>query len=248
MNNELNNLGILISGNGTTMEAVIRSCRDDILQGKINSAIVISSKKNAGGIEKVKLLDVPFEVIRKKDFTTDKDFGSKLLEILGGYKVNLVVQMGWLTKTPEEVVREFEGRIFNQHPGSLDPDHLGNDGNPLDFGGQGMYGIHVHETVLKFQELAQRRFPTEATIHRVTAKYDQGRVVAKREVLVLDNDTAEILSQRVLPVEHALMIDFLDQLSKGQVHELRREVPLIKIGEEGLLIQAKQFDTAIRRN
>lgn len=228
---------MLISGSGSTMQAIAKACLFGELKNKITPVVVISSRKDAKGIQKALDLKIPVFIIQPKE----KNFGSKIARILKNKKVNFVLQNGWLPFTPKAVVSKYEHKIFNQHPGPLDPGSLDKNRKALHFGGKGMHGLAVHQAVLKFQELTGRRFPTEAAIHKVTPIVDGGAVVYRKKVPVFKNDTAESLAARVLPIEHKIQIEFLKKLFQGQVKNLKRKKPLVMPGEEKFLHQAIEF-------
>ncbi|MBI2029137.1 phosphoribosylamine--glycine ligase [Candidatus Gottesmanbacteria bacterium] len=217
-------LAILISGSGTTMEAIIKACKFGKLKEKIDPVVVISSNSAALGIEKAKKLGIKVEVVKNR---------KNLLKTLKKYKPDIVSQNGWLPLTPIDVIRAYKNRIYNQHPAPLDPK------NHLHFGGKGMYGLAVHAKILDFQKRAGRNFPTEATIHRVSKEFDTGEVIARKQVPVYMSDTPEILAKRVLPIEHKLFIDFLDREYKGLNKVQTRKSTLIKKGEEEFLYPHK---------
>ncbi len=230
------NIAILISGTGTTMESIIKATKTGKLKGKVIVCCVIASTHAAKGIEKAKKYTIPVVVIKRSDFQKGKkgqiDFGNKLLIYLRKYKAHIITQNGWLPLTPLNVVEAYKGKLFNQHPGPLDPNNVDVSGNPLHFGGPGMYGKAVHRAVLEFNKRIKRPFKTEATIHYVSGIFDTGQVVFRREIEVKDDDTVETLSQRVLPIEHALFTNFLEQLYRKSINTLKRTSNLVKKGEE----------------
>jgi phosphoribosylglycinamide formyltransferase 1 len=236
-------LGILISGGGTTMEKIVGATQPgEQLHGKVIPSVVITSREDAGGIDKAKALGIPVESVRRNDF----EKGSAGLEALGWvmmgifrkYGVDYISQNGWLPLTPGNVIVEYEGRIFNQHPGPLDPDHLGSGGMPLHFGGRGMHGLAVSAAVLEFQRTTGRMFPTEATIHFVKPEMDSGMIAESLVVDVIPGDTPESLARRLLPAEHSLQIHFWNKVSQGSIPEFHRSEPLIRPGEEHFLQEA----------
>jgi phosphoribosylglycinamide formyltransferase-1 len=103
-------------------------------------------------------------------------------------KVELIVLAGYMKLLPEEVVREYQPRT--EYPSGVAPQ----------FGGQGMYGMFVHEAVI-----AAKESQSGATIHFVDAEYDRGTIFLQRSVPVLPNDTPESLRERVLKLEHELL-------------------------------------------
>ena len=137
-----------------------------------------------------------------------------------------------MVKTPKNVCDAFLGMIVNQHPGPLDT------GRP-DFGGTGMYGLRVHQTRLAFVQKVNRDFWTEATAHRVTTNFDEGKVLKREQIQILPNDTAEILRERVLPIEHKIQIELLKDFVENNIKEYNREIPLVLPGEEKILTECK---------
>jgi phosphoribosylglycinamide formyltransferase 1 len=236
-------LALLISGGGTTMEAIIRATKQGgSLYKKVEPVIVISSRPDARGIGKAESLGIPVKIVERKQFEKGPvgldAFGKSILAHLQEYGAHHVSQNGWLPFTPTNVIEKYEGFIFNQHPGPLDPDHTGLDGKSMQFGGKGMHGLAVHAAVLEFQRLANRVFPDEATVHRVSPEVDGGTVMGRQEVDVCPGDTPEMLASRMLPLEHILQIGFWEQVYQGTATESHRSDPLIHAEEESFLHQA----------
>ena len=102
---------------------------------------------------------------------------------------------------PISVLEKYDNRIFNIHPALLPK-----------FGGKGMYGIKVHNAVISAGETE-----TGVTIHRVNAEYDSGEIVAQTKVPVLENDTAEILADRVLQREHEFLVEVISDIVNGKI-------------------------------
>ena len=237
MKNGLLNLAICISGGGTTMREIMRACRDHRLL-HVNPALVISSRPDAGGIEKAKgegILEKDIVVLVRKQFENSDAFSEAILKECRFREVDLIAQCGFLPLMPSNVIATYRSKIFNQHPGPLDQNRLG-------FGGKGMYGQRVHHAVVYFSKRVGRPFRTEATVHRVTDEVDGGAILGIRPVEITDGDNAQKLAARVLPYEHGLVIETILQFSEfGGPHEIHRESPLIKHGEETLLNEAKKY-------
>jgi phosphoribosylglycinamide formyltransferase-1 len=236
-------MALLISGGGTTMEAIIKACQSGVLKGVVPT-LIISSKENVGGIEKARKLGIKDEdilVINPKGFENRDLFGEEIIKECRKRGVDFIGQYGWMVMTPENVIKEFNGRIINQHPGPLDT------GRP-DFGGNGMYGMRVHQARLSFVERVGRDFWTEATAHRVTNKFDEGVVLKKEQVQIKEGDTAESLQARVLPIEHKVQIELLKDFSENKVTEFHRETPLVLPGEEKILEECKQLAITLYPN
>ena len=217
------------------MEAIIKAARNGRLKNVV-PALIITNNVNAKGIVKARDLGIPEKdilLINPKDFQTREEFGGKITEECQKRNVELIGQYGWMVMTPENVIKKFEGKIINQHPGPLDT------GRP-DFGGAGMFGLRVHQARLEFVKRTKRDFWTEATTHFVTKEFDKGAIIKRKQVPIFLEDTAEILQARVLPVEHQVQIEALKDFSQGKVREFHRQTPLVLPGEEKILEECKE--------
>ena len=119
-----------------------------------------------------------------------------MLQALADAQADMVMLCGYMKQIPAEVVESYEGRIFNIHPALL-PRH----------GGPGMYGIRVHEAVIREGDKE-----TGVTIHRVSNVIDGGDIVAQTRVPVEEGDTPETLAARVLEREHSFLVEVLSSL------------------------------------
>lgn len=228
-------LGILFSGSGSTAEVMVKAIR----AGKFANLTIgcaITNNPEAKGIAKLQNLDVPVYIVQPTTFRTienkldRKAFGTAILDTLTKHHVTVITQNGWIPLTPRNVIEQFEGQIFNQHPGPVP-----------EFGGKGMMGIIVHDAVLRFQKKIRRRFPSEVVAHRVTTQLDEGAVVRKIAVPILPGDTPEMLQKRALPLEHKNQLLLLEDIDIGNVKEIPpREKSLITPSEKEYLAAAKQ--------
>lgn len=182
-------IAVLISGSGTNLQAIIDSCQNKIINGKIS--IVISNKENAYGLTRAKNASIKILVCKDNDI---------LLDTLIKEKIDLVVLAGYLKILPQKIIDKFESRIINIHP-SLIPS----------FCGMGFYGRKVHEKVyekgVKF---------TGATTHFVTKDADDGPIIYQEIVKIDQEDTIDDIAKNVLEKEHKILIksvkDFCDDL------------------------------------
>jgi formyltetrahydrofolate-dependent phosphoribosylglycinamide formyltransferase len=174
-------IGVLISGGGRTMMNILDHIKTGILNAEIT--VVISSHSNATGVEKARNAGLNVRIIKRKDFADIDAFSGQLAETLNSAKVDLVVQAGWLClwKIPDNYIN----RVMNIHPALLPS-----------FGGQGMWGHHVHEAVLKAGCKV-----SGCTVHFCTNEYDKGPIILQRCCRVADNDTPETLAERVFEQE-----------------------------------------------
>lgn len=180
MNKEIR-IAVLVSGNGTNLQALINAQKNKIIKsGKIE--LVISNNSNAFALKRAEKSKIPFEIISKKECKKMEEFEKKLKEILKSYKIELIVLAGFMSVLSKNFVKDYPKRIINIHP-SLIPS----------FCGKNFYGIKVHEEAIKRGVKI-----TGATTHFVNEIVDGGEIIMQKAVKVLDNDTAEKLQKRVM--------------------------------------------------
>ncbi|HHY83136.1 MAG TPA: phosphoribosylglycinamide formyltransferase [Clostridiales bacterium] len=180
-------IGVLISGGGTNLQAIM----DAIDQGRIPARInvVISDRPDAYGLVRAEKRGIPAFCINRKQYADSYAFNRAILEKLKEYKAEYVVLAGYLSILSPELVECYRNRIINIHP-SLIPA----------FCGMGFYGHKVHQAVLDYGARL-----TGATVHFVDEGADTGPIIFQKSVEVMPDDTAETLSQRVLKVEHEIL-------------------------------------------
>ena len=172
------NIGVLISGGGTNLQAII----DETKSGGINGTVklVISNKENAYGLERARLSKI------KAVYETDED---KIIGLLKENNIDLIVLAGYLKIITPKFVDEFRNKIINIHP-SLIPS----------FCGKGYYGEKVHQGVIDYGAKV-----TGATVHFVDEGADTGSIIMQETVNVEQDDDAKSLAKRVLEVEHRIL-------------------------------------------
>mgnify|MGYP001405524108 FL=1 len=172
------NIGVLISGGGTNLQAII----DETKSGGINGAVklVISNKENAYGLERARLSGI------KAVYETNED---KIIGLLKENNIDLIVLAGYLKIITPKFVDEFRNKIINIHP-SLIPS----------FCGKGYYGEKVHQGVIDYGAKV-----TGATVHFVDEGADTGAIIMQETVNVEQDDDAKSLAKRVLEVEHRIL-------------------------------------------
>jgi phosphoribosylglycinamide formyltransferase-1 len=183
-------LAVLGSGRGSNFQAILHA----IDEGRLPSTrvcLVISNNSDAGILALARSAGIPALHVSQKQFPTEEEFTDALLAGLERHGADLIVLAGYMKRVPPRVVRKYRGRILNIHPALLPK-----------FGGQGMYGHHVHEAVI-----AARERESGATVHVVDEEYDRGPIVLQRTVAVAPSETPETLAAKVLEVEHALYPD-----------------------------------------
>ena len=181
-------LGVLISGGGTNLQAIIDACQQQVLDAEI--AIVISSDAAAFGLERARLAGIK---------TLTSRLEGDITSALQSAQVDYVILAGYLRKIGPELLAAYPTQILNIHP-SLIPA----------FSGKGFYGLKVHEAVIKRGVKI-----TGATTHLVNAELDEGPIIRQEMVRVLPEDTPESLQQRVLEIEHHILIESIKDLIGG---------------------------------
>ncbi len=183
-------LAVLGSGRGSNFQAILNA----IDGGRLSSTrvcLVISNNSDAGILALARSAGIPALHVSQKQFPTEEAFTDAMIVALQRHGTELIVLAGYMKRVPPRVVREYRGRILNIHPALLPK-----------FGGQGMYGHHVHEAVI-----AARERVSGATVHVVDDEYDHGSIVLQRTVEVSPDETPGTLAAKVLEVEHALYPD-----------------------------------------
>ena len=175
-------IGVLISGGGTNLQALIDKQGTVLKSGEI--VCVCSNSATAYGLERAKKAGIPTKVIRKKaDCNGDiEEFSRQICAYMKEMKVDIIVLAGFMAIFGGELLREYSNRIINIHP-SLIPS----------FCGKGMYGLKVHEAALGYGVKV-----TGATVHLVNEIVDGGKIIMQKAVYVEDGDTPEILQKRVM--------------------------------------------------
>jgi len=177
-------LAFFISGTGGNALNLLRACREGRVAGL--PVLGVASTAKAGGIARLEAEGLPMAVVARGAFASDEAFSEACYRAAEAAGAEVICLCGWLKKLT--VPTRWSGRILNIHPGLLPR-----------FGGDGMYGMHVHRAVLAAGEAE-----SGATVHLVDAEYDHGRILDQLRVPVLPGDTPEDLQRRVYGAEMEL--------------------------------------------
>jgi phosphoribosylglycinamide formyltransferase-1 len=172
-------IAIFASGKGSNAQAII-----DYFKGHstIKVALIVTNNKTAGVIQIAKDSRIPFDIISPTELKEEET----ILDLLDIYQIDLIVLAGFLLLIPAYLVRAYPNKIINIHPALLPK-----------YGGKGMYGLKVHETVL-----ANKESETGITIHYVNEKYDEGEYIAQYRCHVEPSDSKEMIVKKVNELEH----------------------------------------------
>lgn len=175
------NIGVLVSGGGTNLQALIDAQNGGIIKsGRI--VTVVSDREGTYALERAAKAGIDGHSILKKDYAEKADFDKALVEYLKSKNVDIVVLAGFLSILGKDFISAYRDRIVNIHP-SLIPS----------FCGDGFYGLKVHQAALDYGVKV-----TGATVHLVNEITDGGKILMQKAVYINDDDTAETLQKRVM--------------------------------------------------
>ena len=183
-------IGVLISGGGTNLQAVIDGCENKSINGEVR--VVISNKENAYGLERARNHNI--KAICEKD-------ENKIIEVLKANEIELVILAGYLKIVSPKLINEYRNKIINIHP-SLIPA----------FCGKGYYGEKVHQGVIDYGAKV-----TGATVHFVDEGADTGPIIMQKTVEVKQDDDIKKLAKRVLEVEHEILTKSISMFCENKL-------------------------------
>lgn len=184
----MKNIALFASGSGTNVENIVNYFEE---KHQDNNYIVLVNKPNAKIIEKAEKRGLKVVIFDKKDLEE-----GVIADCLRDFNPDLIVLAGFLWKFPEELIRVYPDKIINIHPALLPK-----------YGGKGMYGMHVHESVV-----ANNEKETGITIHFVNENYDEGAVIFQAHTPVEGFFTAEDVAKAVQVLEHRYFPEVIEKL------------------------------------
>ncbi|ALC16476.1 formyltetrahydrofolate-dependent phosphoribosylglycinamide formyltransferase [Desulfuromonas soudanensis] len=200
-------LGCLASGGGSNLQAIIDRCRDGSLAAEIS--VVISNKPDSGALQRARNAGIPALCIDHRNFPTREDFDRAVVAALLEAGVELIVLAGFMRLISDVFLDAFPGRIMNIHPALL----------------PAFPGLHVQRKALEYGARV-----TGATVHFVDGGVDTGPIVIQAVVPILDDDTEESLSARILEQEHRIYPRAIELFAQGRLRidgrRVRIEPPL----------------------
>ena len=175
-------IGVLASGDGTNFqELIILSEKGDL---DIDIKILITNKDNAGCIKRAENVEIPYKVIRDKDFEQKKLFELEIINTLNNYDVELIVMAGWMKIVTPYFINKFKNKIINIHP-SLLPAYKGSTA--------------VNDSILKGAKI------TGCSVHFVEEEVDSGSLIMQAALSIRDDDDIESLTKRIQILEHKIL-------------------------------------------
>ena len=183
---------IFASGSGSNAENLIK-----FFQNSDNASViqVLTNNPHAKVLDRCKRLNVSALSFNRIAFSKSED----VLNILRSSKPDLIVLAGFLWKFPEFILKEFENKVINIHPALLPK-----------YGGKGMYGMHVHKSVVENKETE-----TGITIHYVNENYDEGAIIFQAKCEVKTSDNAEDVAAKIHELEMEHFPKVVEELLNG---------------------------------
>jgi len=182
-------IAIFCSGSGSNAQKIIEYFQE---HKSAEVVLLLSNNKNAYALERAKSLGVPTRLFDKAQFSQSQIIVNELKEL----GVNWIILAGFLWLVPENLIEAYPNSIVNIHPALLPS-----------YGGKGMYGMYVHEAVVKAKEKE-----SGISIHMVNKEYDKGTIVFQAKCFLTDEDTAETLAKKIQALEHEHFPKVIDAL------------------------------------
>lgn len=191
-------IGVLASGGGTDLQSILDACESGRIDGKV--VVVISNNGDAFALERARKHGAEAIFLDHRGKPREK-YERELAEELDKHHIGLIVLSGWLRMLTKYFINKYKNMIINIHPALLPR-----------YGGKGMFGMNVHEAVLRSGD----RF-SGCSVHFATEDVDGGPVIARMRVPVIPGDTPETLQARVLDAEHRLLPMVVQWFADGRV-------------------------------
>ena len=189
---EQKRIAIFASGSGSNCENLIRYFKDSEM---VECALVVSNKSDAYVLERAQRLGVPTAVMPKAQLNDPE----AMLPLLKKYDIDFIVLAGFLPLVPNFIIEAFPRRIVNLHPALLPK-----------FGGKGMWGHHVHESVKAAGETE-----TGMTVHWVTPVCDGGDIIAQYKCEIAPSDSVDDIAEK----EHQLEMRYFPEVVERIIRE-----------------------------
>jgi phosphoribosylglycinamide formyltransferase-1 len=194
-------LGVLASGGGTNLQAIIDCCQAGSLAAEI--AVVITNNPGAGALERAAQAGIPTLCINHREFARREDFDSAVVRALQEAHVDLVVLAGFMRIITPAFIEVFPERVINIHPALL----------------PSFPGMHVQQQAIDYGA----RF-SGCTVHFVDGGVDTGPIIIQAVVPVFPEDTADTLAARILEQEHLIYPRAIQLIAEGRVRVEGRRV------------------------
>jgi phosphoribosylglycinamide formyltransferase-1 len=188
------NIGVLISGRGSNLQAIIDAAEKGEIPAKV--AVVISNNPAAYGLERANKHGIPVSVIDNREYKDKNTYELEMVKVLEQHQVELVCLAGYMRIVGPVLLDRYQGKMINIHPSLL----------------PSFPGLHAQRQALDHGVLI-----TGCTVHYVDAGCDTGPIIIQSAVPVLEKDTEETLSERILQQEHAIYPQAIKLIAEGKL-------------------------------
>ena len=185
---------VLISGNGSNLETIIKKTISNEIKGKVK--LVISNNPGAHGLIRAKNFNIPIKVIDNTKYKSRDDFENELEIAIDLIDPDLIILAGFMRILGKNIVNKYSKKMINLHPSIL----------PL------YPGIDTHKKVIKNKDRLHG-----ISIHYVTAKLDSGPLIAQGIINVSKSDTHESIKKRIHKIEHILLPEIINDICVGNI-------------------------------
>jgi phosphoribosylglycinamide formyltransferase-1 len=187
-------IGILASYNGSGFQTIKKACDEGILDAQV--IVLVSNNTNANALKTAEQMQIPNFIINDKKYPNE-NLDEKIANLFEDFNCDYIFCSGYMKIIGSKLISSFEEKIVNTHPALL----------PSVYGGKGMYGRFVHEAIIKNNEKK-----SGVTIHFVNEKYDDGRIILKKELELSDGETVDSLESKIKDLETIAIIDAFKKL------------------------------------
>ena len=188
------NIGVIASGKGTNLQAIIEAVKEGKIEGKIS--IVISDNRNAFALKRAEQNNIEIRYINFESFKNREDYDKKIVEYLKEKNVGLVVLAGYMRILSSYFIKMYENRIMNIHPALL----------------PSFPGLHAQRQAVEHGVKV-----SGCTVHFVDEGVDSGPIILQKAVEVKDDDTEESLAERILREEHRIYPQAIQLFCQGRL-------------------------------
>jgi phosphoribosylglycinamide formyltransferase-1 len=195
------NLGVLVSGSGSNLQAIIDNIEKGLLDADIK--VIISNNDDAYALVRAKKHNIPFVIIKHYDFEDRESFDRKMIDVLKSFSVDLVVMAGFMRLLSPVFLNAFPMRIMNIHPAIL----------------PAFPGVHAQKRAADYGV----RF-SGCTVHFADEGVDSGPIIIQAIVPAYDDDTEDSLAARILKEEHRIYPQAIQVYAEGRIEVIGRKV------------------------
>jgi len=188
------NIGVLVSGRGTNLQAIIEAIREGKIEGEIK--VVISDNPDAYALKRAKQNNIETEYINFKSFKNREDYDKKIIKTLEEKKIDLVVLAGYMRILSPFFINSYKNRIMNIHPALL----------------PSFPGLHAQRQAVEYGVKV-----SGCTVHFVDEGVDSGPIILQKAVQVSADDTEESLAEKILKEEHQIYPRAIQLFSQGRL-------------------------------